>query len=50
MMALVFMNNLADLPRDQGKVDEAEPLHREALKAQREVPGVRHPDTLISTR
>ena len=32
----------------QGKYDEAEPLYREALQAQRETLGERHPNTLTS--
>ena len=42
------MSNLALLLRAQGKLDEVEPLSREALKARREVLGARHPHMLIS--
>ena len=41
-----LLNNLASLLKDQGKLDEAEPLYSEALAAKREVLGERHPDTL----
>ena len=34
------------LLQDQGKLDEAEPLYREALAACRETLGDRHPSTL----
>jgi hypothetical protein len=42
------MNNFAMLLEDQGKLDEAEPLYRECLAAQKETLGDKHPDTLIS--
>ena len=40
------MNNLALLLMDQGKLEEAEPLMREAVEGFREVHGPRHPNTL----
>ena len=39
---------LASLLREQGKLAEAEPLKREALRVQRETRGDRHADTLSS--
>ena len=42
------MSNFAGLLQDQGKVDEAEPLYRECLAAQKETLGDKHPDTLTS--
>jgi Flp pilus assembly protein TadD len=43
------LNTLASELYVQGKyVDEAEPLHREALEVSRETVGDRHPDTLAS--
>jgi len=36
------------LLKNQGRLDEAEPLCREALEAAREVLGSRHPNTLVS--
>ena len=42
------MSNLAGLLKDQGKVDEAEPLARESLAARKETLGDRHPSTLTS--
>ena len=39
---------LASLLRKQGKLAEAEPLKREALRVQRETRGDRHADTLSS--
>ena len=42
------MNNLGSLLQDQGDLDGAAPLYREALQARRETLGDRHPDTLIS--
>ena len=44
----VQINKLGGLLQDQGKLDEAEPLYREALAASRETLGDRHPDTLAS--
>ena len=44
----VQVNNLAVLLKDQGKVDEAEPLYRESLAAKKETLGDKHPDTLRS--
>jgi hypothetical protein len=46
---LTSMNNLALLLKDQGKLEEAEPLHRADLEGRREVLGERHRDTLVST-
>jgi hypothetical protein len=40
------MNNLANLLSDQGKLSEAEPLYREALRYGRETLGETHPDKL----
>ena len=34
--------------KQQGKLEEAEPLSREALEGMREVHGPRHPSTLIA--
>ena len=42
------LNTLASELYVQGKYDEAEPLHREALEVSRETVGDRHPDTLAS--
>jgi len=42
-----LQNNLAKLLQDQGKLDEAEPLFREALEAQRHTLGDTHPGTLL---
>ena len=42
------MYNLAGLLKDQGKVDEAEPLYRECLAARKETLGDKHPWTLNS--
>jgi tetratricopeptide (TPR) repeat protein len=42
------MNNLAILLKDQGKLSEAEPLYRNALRCRRETLGETHPDTLSS--
>eukprot|EP00964_Phaeocystis_antarctica_P047600 scaffold27536_cov63-Phaeocystis_antarctica.AAC.1 len=43
------LNTLATELQVQGKVDEAEPLFREALEMDRETLGDRHPSTLTST-
>jgi hypothetical protein len=40
------MAGLAHVLTDQGKLDEAEPLYREAVEAIREVLGARHQITL----
>ena len=45
---LQSMNNLARLLQDQGKLSEAEPLFRDALRLRRETLGETHPDTLQS--
>ena len=45
---LALQNQLGMLLHAQGKLDEAEPLLREALEAQRATLGDRHPDTLGS--
>ena len=42
------MSNLAGLLQAQGKLTEAEPLYRRALKGREEVLGPKHPDTLES--
>ena len=42
------MNNMASLYMDQGRYDEAEPLHVEALELRRRVLGEEHPDTLAA--
>ena len=42
------MSNFAVLLKDQGKLDEAEPLYRECLAAKKETLGDKHPDTLAS--
>ena len=42
------LDTLASELKAQGKYDEAEPLYREALEAQRETLGDRHPSTLTS--
>ena len=44
----VLQNQLGSLLRDQGKLDEAGVLYREALEARRATLGDRHPDTLGS--
>ena len=44
----VLQNNLALLLKDQGKLDEAEPLFREALEVCRRTLGDSHPSTLAS--
>jgi len=43
-----LLTSLPRLLKAQGKLDEAEPLLREALRARRETLGDRHPDTLVS--
>eukprot|EP00940_MAST-03C_sp_MAST-3C-sp2_P002351 g2351.t1 len=43
-----LINNLALLLKVQGKLTEAEPLYRRALKGIEEVLGPKHPDTLTS--
>lgn len=40
--------NLASLLKDQGKLNEAEPLYRELLARRREQLGDSHPDTLTA--
>ena len=45
---LTFIDNMASLLRDQGKLAEAEPLFREAYKGRRSLFGQRHPDTVSS--
>ena len=42
------INNLGSLLQDQGKLDEAGALLREALEAMRATLGDRHPNTLVS--
>ena len=42
------MYNFAGLLQDQGKLDEAEPLFRECLAAEKETLGDKHPSTLTS--
>lgn len=42
------LNNLAALYHLQGRLDDAEPLYREALERGREVRGPDHPETLVS--
>ena len=42
------MNNLALVLSDQGKYEEAEEMHRQALKLYETVLGEEHPDTLTS--
>mgnify|MGYP000882951896 FL=1 len=44
----LMQNRLGSLLKDQGKLDEAEPLFREALEVQRATLGDWHPDTLAS--
>jgi len=43
-----LQNNLAKLLQDQGKLNEAEPLFREALEGRRRTLGDTHPSTLNS--
>jgi len=43
-----LQNNLAMLFHDQGKLDEAEPLFREALEVRRRTLGDTHPNTLAN--
>ena len=43
-----MLNQVALMLQDQGKLDEAEPLMREALDASCETRGARHPETLNS--
>ena len=42
------MGNFARFLKDQGKLDEAEPLYRESLAAKKETLGDKHPSTLAS--
>jgi hypothetical protein len=42
------MNNLATVLSDQGKYEEAEEMHRQALGLRETVLGREHPDTLTS--
>jgi hypothetical protein len=42
------MNNLAMVLSDQGKYDQAEEMHRQALGLRETVLGKEHPDTLRS--
>ena len=42
------MNNLAMLLKDQGKLEEAEPLFQQCLAGRKKVLGPDHPDTLIT--
>ncbi|RYP64947.1 hypothetical protein DL770_009102 [Monosporascus sp. CRB-9-2] len=42
------MNNLAHVLDSQGKYDEAEQMHRQALALKEEVLGREHPSTLTS--
>src|SRR5438876_22031 len=39
------LNNLADLYREQGKYEQAEPLYERALAIREEVLGPEHPET-----
>ncbi|XRB16584.1 EF-hand domain-containing protein [Pseudoscourfieldia marina] len=43
-----LLMDVAELLRQQGKYDDAEPLHREALDGRRRELGDAHPDTLMS--
>jgi ankyrin repeat protein/tetratricopeptide (TPR) repeat protein len=45
---LTSMNNLAAVLRDQGKYQEAESMHRQALATRERLLGKEHPDTLTS--
>ena len=42
------LNNLADLYRNQGKYEQAEPLAQRALAINERVLGAEHPDTATS--
>ena len=42
------MNNLATVLSDQGKYEQAEEMHRQALELRETVLGKEHPDTLTS--
>ena len=44
---LTSINNLASLLQDQGKLSEAEPLHREAVSGAKKTLGVEHPTTVL---
>ena len=45
---LTSMSNLAGVLQSQGKYDEAEMMHRQALALRETVLGKKHPDTLTS--
>ena len=45
---LTSMNNLARVLDNQGKYEEAEEMHRQALALRETVLGKEHPDTLTS--
>jgi hypothetical protein len=45
---LTSMNNLACVLDSQGKYEEAETLHRQALELRTKALGTEHPDTLTS--
>jgi Flp pilus assembly protein TadD len=42
------MNNLAGVLSDQGRYEEAERMHRQALELREKVLGLEHPETLTS--
>ena len=45
---LTYVNNLAELLTEQGKLGEAEPLYRRALEGRESTLGPMHGSTLIS--
>ena len=47
-IVLMSMNNLAIVLSDQGKYEQAEEMHRQALGLSETVLGKEHPDTLTS--
>ncbi|MBL8151067.1 MAG: tetratricopeptide repeat protein, partial [Blastocatellia bacterium] len=41
------LNNLAELYRSQGRNEQAEPLHLQALEIQKNIFGWHHPNTIV---
>jgi hypothetical protein len=48
LYTLTNMNNLASVLSDQGKYEQAEEMHRQALRLRETVLGNEHPSTLTS--